>query len=155
MSGKRYRKRQIIPARQAAPAADQGSGIAPRFQAEFFSGPIPPPNLLARYSEVVPNGAERILGMAERQSAHRESLESKNLSENHNAERRGSLYGFIIAMTTILGGLFLIYTGKSVSGLVTILAPLTGLVAVFFYSADKQKKERIEKAAALAERRRR
>jgi uncharacterized membrane protein len=93
--------------------------------------------------------------MAERQSAHRESLESKNLSENHNAERRGSLYGFIIAMTTILGGIFLIYTGKSVSGLVTILAPLTGLVAIFFYSADKQKKERLEKATALAERRRR
>lgn len=34
---------------------------------EAFSGPLPPPAMLAQYNDVVPNGAERIMAMAERQ----------------------------------------------------------------------------------------
>jgi uncharacterized membrane protein len=44
---------------------------------QTFSGPIPPPTLLAEYNKVVPNAAERILAMAEKQSEHRQFLEKK------------------------------------------------------------------------------
>lgn len=36
-----------------------------------FSGPIPHPDLLAQYDQIIPNGADRILLMAEAQSRHR------------------------------------------------------------------------------------
>ena len=46
---------------------------------QTFSGPLPPPDALKRYSDIIPNGAERIMAMAEEQSKHRRELE-KNLS---------------------------------------------------------------------------
>jgi uncharacterized membrane protein len=41
-----------------------------------FQGPLPPPDVLERYNLVVPNGAERIMAMAESQVHHRQKLES-------------------------------------------------------------------------------
>jgi len=93
--------------------------------------------------------------MAERQSKHRELLEAQVVAGNLESQRRGSLYAFIIAMAAILGGIFLIYTGKSASGLAMVITSLVGLVSVFFYSQNKQSKERNEKSTALVERKRR
>jgi uncharacterized membrane protein len=149
----------MVPARQQkASQSTQGperTALTAKFQAEYFSGPIPPPSLLARYNEVVQGGAERILAMAERQSKHRELLESQVVTGNLESQRRGSLYSLIIALTAILGGVFLIYTGKGASGLATIITALVGLVSVFIYSQRRQSKERVEKSTALTERRHR
>jgi uncharacterized membrane protein len=46
-----------------------------RTEAALFSGPIPPPDLLERYNQIIPEGADRILKMAEKQSAHRQKIE--------------------------------------------------------------------------------
>jgi uncharacterized membrane protein len=157
MSGKRYNKQQLVPSRQPdtpLPQATEAAAISSRVQTEFFYGPVPPPSLLARYNDVVPDGAERILAMAERQSKHRELLESQVVTGNVESQRRGSMYAFIIAMVAILGGIFLIYAGKDASGLGVVLTSLVGLISVFVYSQHKQSKERTEKSAALEQRRR-
>lgn len=126
-----------------------------RLQAEFFSGPVPPPSLLARYNDAIPDGAERILAMAERQSKHRELLEAQVVAGNLQSQRWGSWFAFILAFTAIVGGIFLIYSGRDASGLATLISALVGLATVFFYSRNKQNKERVEKSTALADRRRR
>lgn len=157
MIGKRYKKRQIVPSTQREPSvvqSPQSTSIRAKIQAEFFSGPIPPPSLLARYNEVVPDGAERILAMAERQSKHRETLEAQVVAGNLQSQRSGSRYAFILALAAILGGISLIYSGKDASGLATVISALAGLVSIFFYSQHKQSKERVEKSTALADRRR-
>jgi uncharacterized membrane protein len=118
-----------------------------------FSGPIPPPALLEKYNSLIPNGAERILAMAEKQSAHREYLEKRVVDGNVSNQTRGSYFGFIISLVAILSGVWLIDHGKSPEGLVAIIASLGGLVSVFFYSKYQQKKEREEKSAALQARR--
>src|SRR3954471_19352404 len=41
----------------------------------FRSGPLPDPADLAAYNAVIPNGADRIMKMAEAQSTHRMELE--------------------------------------------------------------------------------
>ena len=46
----------------------------------MWAGPIPPPELLAEYDQVIPNGAERILSMAEKQSDHRMRMEAAEVS---------------------------------------------------------------------------
>ena len=38
-------------------------------RAEHYSGPLPPPQMLEQYNRAVPNGAERIMAMAEKQAA--------------------------------------------------------------------------------------
>ena len=39
-------------------------------QVQQWSGPLPDPNSLARYNEVLPNAAERIMSMAEKEMEH-------------------------------------------------------------------------------------
>jgi uncharacterized membrane protein len=119
-----------------------------------FSGPLPHPALLAKYNEVVTNGAERIMAMAERQSIHRESLEAQVVAENVASQKRGSIFAFIICLIGLLGGFTLIAVGKSPYGLASIISSLAALAGVFVYGKYQQRKERQDKADALASRRR-
>lgn len=77
------------------------------------------------------------------------------ISGNLRSQSRGSVFAFIIALVAIIGGMFLIYSGKDASGLATVITSLAGLAGVFVYSKLQQTKERVEKSTALAERRRR
>ena len=81
------------------------------------------------------------MAMAERQSAHRESLEATVVAGNVASQARGSHYAFIICLITIVGGFVLI----------GILATLAG---VFVIAKREQKRERIDKSNALEKRRR-
>ena len=145
-------KQQVLP-----PASKREDSNPPltqiKTQISAFSGPLPPPNLLAQYNEIIPNGAERILAMAERQSAHRESLESAVVKGNLASQKLGSWFAFVIAMTAILVGGYLIYLGMNVSGLVAIISALVSLAGAFIYSKYDQRKERERKATALETRR--
>ena len=118
-----------------------------------FSGPLPPPDLLARYNEIIPNGAERIFAMAENQARHREKLETKVIEGNVSTQREGSWFAFILTLVALIGGMFLIYVVKNVSGLVAIIAALVSLASVFFFSKYEQRKERTEKSTSLERRR--
>jgi uncharacterized membrane protein len=149
---KRPKQQQVLP---PAPKQDENTQTITQIKAQIssFSGPLPPPNILAQYNEIIPNGADRILAMAERQSAHRESMESQVVKENLAAQRRGSWFAFILALSAILGGVILIYFGKNASGLAAIITALASLAGVFFYSKYEQRKERVQKATALEARR--
>jgi uncharacterized membrane protein len=120
-------------------------------QSMHFSGPLPPPEVLAKYNEAIPGGAERIIAMVENQSQHRQALEKQVIDANCRAQRTGSVYGFLICMAALASGTFLIYVGKSAQGLVPIIGALGGLVAVFITGKNKQQKELVEKANALAQ----
>jgi uncharacterized membrane protein len=54
-----------------------------------FSGPLPPPAILAQYDRVVPGAAERIITMAEEQSRHRRPMESQLVVSDIADARRG------------------------------------------------------------------
>jgi len=73
-----------------------------------YTGPIPPPGMLVKYNEAVPGAADRILVMAERQSVHREAIESKVVDAGIKSQARGSWFGFIVSMTAVVGGIYLI-----------------------------------------------
>ncbi len=93
--------------------------------------------------------------MAERQSAHRETMEAQVVSANLAIQRQGNNRAFILALIVILGGIYLMATGKSGWGFAAILTSLGSLVSVFAIAKADQRRERAEKSANLAERRRR
>lgn len=95
--------------------------LAARFQSEF-SGPLPPPGMLARYNDALPDGADRIVKMAEAQSSHRRTIES-----------RGQIFAFVLALVAIVGGIVLIATGHSIAGLVPLIGAIGGLIGLFIY----------------------
>jgi uncharacterized membrane protein len=113
---------------------------------------LPHPAILARYNEVIPNGAERIMAMAERQSIHRESLEAQVVAGNVASQARGSLYAFILCLVTIVGGFVLVGMGKSVIGVSFIVGSLATLAGVFILTRREQGKERDQKQDALLNR---
>jgi uncharacterized membrane protein len=122
-------------------------------QSVSFSGPLPHPAILEKYNEIIPGGAERILAMAEHQSAHREHLERTVVEGNVKSQARGTLYGFIICLVSIVGGFALLFEGKNAQGLAAIISSLAALAGVFVYGRYKQAKERTDKADAIASRR--
>ena len=86
-----------------------------------FQGPLPPPELLERYNQIVPNGADRIVAMAESQMLHRQSLESAVVLGNIKAQSGGQTKAFILGLIAILGGIGLIAFDKNSAGLAAIM----------------------------------
>jgi uncharacterized membrane protein len=102
-----------------------------RIEAAAFSGPLPPPEILARYNDALPDGADRIVKLAEEQSKHRRLMES-----------RGQVFAFTLALVAILAGVGLILDGKSAEGLVPLIGAIGGLVGIFVYGEVRAHKAR-------------
>ena len=95
--------------------------------------------------DVVPNGAERIVALAERQVEHRQSLENAVVHANIRAESRGQTFAFLLALIVVVGGIVLIAFNKDVQGLAAIITAFIGLATVFVYGRWQQKQERERK----------
>lgn len=122
------------------------------FRSELFNGPLPHPEHFAAYDEIMPGSAERILALAERQAAHRQSLEAKAVDSEIRIQARGQWMAFVLSTITIGGGVFLIGTGQPIEGAATALTALASLVGLFVWSKKQESKERAELQAARSER---
>lgn len=111
----------------------------------FFSGPLPPPEVLIGYNEAFQGAAERIVAMAESQLKHRQGLESKVVESNCRNERTGQIIGAVLSGIAILGGIYLAAHDKPLSGFGVILIDLTTLAGIFVYARREQSKERADK----------
>lgn len=116
---------------------------------EFYSGPLPHPQVFAGYEKVLPGAAERILAMTEKQATHRQFIEKKVITSKSISEVLGVIFAFLIALVTIGGGIFLISIGQNAGGLTSIIVALATLVTVFFTGKKKQNKELEEKRSIL------
>jgi len=107
-----------------------------------FSGPLPPPEMLAQYDDVTPGAGDRIIAMAEAQSAHRRAVETKGAEaqvEDFKAARAearlGQVFAFIIAVFGILAGACVIHHGTTggaqIAGCVIGGVPLATIVTTF------------------------
>ncbi len=106
-----------------------------------YSGPLPHPDILIKYNEALPGAADRIIAMAEKQSDHRQTLEAAVVASNCHAQKSGPIYGFIICMSAIIGGTYLVAIGKQATGLAAIITALASLAVVFIYGKTKQQEE--------------
>ena len=110
--------------------------------ASSFEGPIPPPQILQQYNNIVPNAAERILRMAEKQSDHRMDLERRVVYSNVRKSYAGmglatliALYGLYIAKEIAISG------NPPTAGIIAAL-DIGGLISVAIYNVQAQKAER-------------
>ena len=110
--------------------------------AQTFSWPLPPPEILAKYNNVLPDAAERIISMAENQATHRQRIESKVIESNVKNSRLGLHYGLIIGLASVVGGVVCILCGHEIGGTILGGTGLSSLVGVFVYGSIQKKKER-------------
>ena len=114
-------------------------------EAAAYSGPLPPPNALREYDLVLPGAAERIMVMAEIQSAHRQSLEKKAIGGDTWRSNLGLFAGFIVAVTGWAACAYFAYLGHPTQGAIVAGADLVALVGVFVYGTKSRKAERTQK----------
>ena len=113
-----------------------------RTEAALFSGPIPPPDLLDKYNQMIPDGANRILKMAENQSRHRQYIEKWAVIGGTILSYLGVLCAAGIAFGALFFGSKLIENGHVISGSILGGGGLTGLVAAFIYGTRSRREER-------------
>lgn len=115
-----------------------------------FSGPLPPPDILARYNDALPDGAERIIALAERQAAHRMALESRVVDADIKRSNLGLGAGLLVALAGLFASFLMVDRGNAVAGAVVASLDLAGLVAVFVYGTVSRRSERQQRAKVLS-----
>lgn len=108
-------------------------------EASHHIGPLPPAEEIKKYNEVIPNGAERIMQMAEKQIDHRIIMEKDYMKANNSDSRRGQLFAFIIAIICISASVYLGVNGQPWLGGVLGGGTITALVATFIVGKNKQR----------------
>jgi len=113
-------------------------------QSEYFAGPLPHPDTLKRYNDIVPDAAERIIGMAERQATHRQELEKIAMQAEIQERRMGQLLGFFIAVAVLIMAAIFAYKDMPWPAGILVGTTLVSLVGAFIYG----RKGNIEKSKA-------
>lgn len=102
---------------------------------QTWQAPLPPPEALERFNQIVPGSAERILSMAE---GH-----ARDGWANNRFVRRstilGQVFAFTLALVALVGGLTLIWTGRPTAGLAAVITALgIPLLAMFGRKAPRK-----------------
>ena len=119
---------------------------------ESFSGPMPHPDILKGYKELIPNAPERILQMAEQEQRHRIEVENKMLEQNNRniiestkANKRSQIIAFILAFVLIASGVALTILGHAIVGGTIFGTTIVGVVAVFITGKSRKDTKETEK----------
>lgn len=110
-----------------------------------YSGPIPLPAMLADYEAILPGSADRILAMAENQSAHRIEIEKIAVNARARDSLLGIVAGFLIGVSALATSAFVIVNGHTFAGGLIGTSGLAGLVGVFIYGTRENRAERERK----------
>jgi uncharacterized membrane protein len=127
------------------PSALSGEVKSIEFSMMRRSAPLPLPSELAAYNEVIPQGADRIMKMAEAQSAHRIEIEKKVVFGQQGQESRGQYLAFIIAIVGLVCGAYTAVAGQPAAGAAIAGVPLVGIVSAFLYSKHRDTADLEEK----------
>ena len=94
-------------------------------QSAHFSGPIPPPDAMAGYEEVLPGSADRIMTMAENE----QKLREKRTDGTIGIARLRIGASFIVSVLLIAAGVYCAILGQPLLGGVL---GISGLIAAIF-----------------------
>ena len=87
--------------------------------------------MYGEYDRVLPGSAERILAMAEREQAHRVSIEGTALQASAKDSRLGQYFGFCLALVCLGGGIYLATQDQTMPAIALIVVSALGLAARF------------------------
>ncbi len=114
---------------------------------EQFSGPLPPPDILRKYDEILVGAAERILVMAENQSKHRQKMESKVIGSDVWNSKLGLTFGFLLGLVGLLGSFYCILNDKVLPGGLLGAGTIVTLAGAFIYGSHQRKSERAQRSS--------
>lgn len=84
-----------------------------------FSGPIPPPNIIRGYEEIVPGAADRIIAMAENQSKHRQDMERIMVKSESRDSLLGVLFAFFLGISCVIAAIVMVVMVPENAGVIS------------------------------------
>ncbi len=137
------RRRRNYPTKQqqqpSVPAKQQGDGsVTHQLRQSSFSGPVPHPDILLGYNEIVPDAAERILRMAEQDAEHQRNIEMTALKAAASETKRGQIFGLLIGLSALIVSGAAAYLGQTEVAMMIGGTTVVGLVTVFVVGRWKQ-----------------
>ncbi|MGA2053342.1 MAG: DUF2335 domain-containing protein [Opitutales bacterium] len=106
-----------------------------------YSGALPHPEHLERFSKLIPDGAERLMGEVEKQSAHRREIEKIVITSQQNQSGRGQFLAFGIGIFGLGVAGVCIYAGHDAAGAALGGSTLVSLVWAFLKGKTEQKRD--------------
>ena len=97
---------------------------------ESFSGPIPPPAVLADYNKAHPTAADRILKMAEQNARHRQLQEDKIISARSRQATLSQIISGAITIVSIIAGVVVAIFGNQLSAII-VISPASVIVLAY------------------------
>lgn len=151
MSKRRNKDSQRQPVSQPPKSAENLRQIVRHeISSQSFSGPLPHPEILVQYNNAVPDGAERIIVMAETQANHRMALESRVVDADIKRANWGLAAGFVVAIGGLVASCLMVIGGHEVAGLALGSVDLVSLVAVFVYGTVSRRSEREQRVKMMS-----
>lgn len=131
-------KQKINPSKQPHPQPQtQHSQIV----SQAWSGPLPPPAALAQFNDIIPNGADRIMLMIEREQEHRLRYDDTMLTAARSDIKRGHLIGATLCALALGGAVVTAYLGAAPSVSIALVGiPVLGMIKAFLPGKSKSDK---------------
>ena len=110
-----------------------------------WQGPLPPPESLERYNDILPDAAERIMAMAEKEMEHRHKREDIMLEQDEAYMMKrwrisviSTILGFlsVIILSLLVG--YAIHVGADNVALGTAIGAIAAVAGLFTYSKLRQ-----------------
>lgn len=144
-----HEREEALAQREALSGGDFASPFGPNLpsgmsvsavSSSSFSGPLPPPSTLAAYAQAGADVPERIVAMAEKQAAHRQSLEAQVVRATTRQSFLGVLCALAITGLAIVAGTYAALHGQPIFGAGVAGAPTAGLAAIFIGASRRKPK---------------
>jgi uncharacterized membrane protein len=126
----------VLPSETVEELGQQVAGRVSQtiIEAREFSGPLPPPEMLAEYERALPGCAERIVKMVETEGDHRRECETRIVRADIRLSHIGQVMALVIALSALALAGLLLYDNKKIGGLASLIIGLGTLAGVFFYA---------------------
>lgn len=119
--------------------------VAAQVFAREFSGPIPSPDIMADYENIMAGATDRILSMAENQSRHRQSMESIKVKAESRDSLLGVIFAFMLGAGCIVACVIMVIMVPNAAGVIcgSVLGVtgISAIISTFLRNTRKQLQE--------------
>lgn len=115
---------------------------AVRVLQQFYSGPLPPAEELAKYNEIDPDAhiADRILKAFEKNVDAEIDQKNRRLNFQGRDALLGTLFSFMTVIFVFSVGSVLIYFDKPIAGMASLITALATIIKLFIYPGKTDEK---------------
>ena len=117
-----------------------------RLEVSQYSGPLPNPETLAKFEQILPGAAERTFRLVESEQEHRHKMQEKQLDAGivdqkdvRNIEKRGQFFALTIALSSFGVSILSLCLGQEIAASIIGAGGVGTLVVAFIRGRQNQK----------------